>query len=89
MTEEHVTESIAVAIGRMDERLKSMDRKVDTMNTTILDAARGTTSLIADHEQRIRTLERLIWQVAAASAIMGGIIGFFSPFIHLEIGMRP
>ncbi|WDS51658.1 membrane protein [Microbacterium phage Barnstormer] len=34
-----------------------------------------------DHETRIRALERKVWLVAGAAAVLGGVLGNIAPFI--------
>lgn len=41
--------------------------------------ASGTAKAVADHEDRIRSLERKVWIAAGAAAVIGGLFGNIAP----------
>lgn len=55
----------------VDERLVRIEVKLDGLIHR-LDATVGPTGPIADHETRLRVLERKIWTAAGAAAVLAG-----------------
>lgn len=44
--------------------------------TSLKAVMTDTKTDVADHESRIRILEKLVWKVAGAATILGAVIGF-------------
>ncbi|MEV1199471.1 hypothetical protein [Microbispora rosea] len=62
-----------VTIGAREiyDELKTVGSKLDRLDGKV----DGTVAEVADHETRIRKLERVVWIAAGAAAAGGGVVG--------------
>lgn len=60
------------------DMLLRIDGKLDLVTVGVNSA----TSTIADHEERIRQMEKTIWRTAGAAAFIGAAAGVLTKFIQ-------
>lgn len=62
---------VVITAKEVYDQLSSLDRKVDTLNerfSTVKDDS-------ADHETRIRALEKRVWFAAGGGTVLGAVAG--------------
>lgn len=72
MTTEVKTDSVPAVVSMRDIYIK-LDKLEDTVTGYGLDDMKLR---LMDHENRIRQLEKMIWQASGAAAIGGALISF-------------
>lgn len=63
------------------ELLIRMDGRLGTAIATLSQSNSGLSAGQRDHETRIRGLEKKVWLVAGAAAVLGGLGGRLSDFL--------
>lgn len=72
-------------LGRIDEKLKALDTKLDTVSKDVSVGNVSIKIITDDHEKRIRALEQKILVLFAIASTIGSILSLITPSIHVSI----
>ena len=72
-------------LGRIDEKLKNLDYKLDSVSKDIGVGNVAVKTVMDDHEKRIRSLEQRMVLLFGIASVVGWVLSVLTPLVKVTV----